>query len=395
MKIETIEINDVAGIRRLELSFDRRMNILCGPNGIGKTTILECCAHSFSAGSTPVLKSRVSAGGGVGPSGSVRTGIGGHESVSLVHFQVSQHDPDKSSEVYGDHQNAGYLLSLKTGRTFGYQALDAVRKDTQKSSYDLIEGVKGGVSSGDIKSWFINRDLYLSKEKALSSEQVANYKLATQCFSKLNPHFSFSHVAASSLDIYVSTPGGTIVHEYLSSGFKSCLVMLLGIIKEIELRFPHCRVEDVEAIVLIDEIELHLHPEWQGRIASVLTDVFPRMQFIVTTHSPHVIQSAERNQIIALQAIGDVIERRPLPSSPYGFKGWTVDEVLTDVMGMADTRSDFFSSLQQEFNKALDERDKLRAIEVFAEIEKSLHPGSIESKLMRLQITGTDWGVHD
>ena len=154
-------------------------------------------------------------------------------------------------------------------------------------------------------------------------------------------------------------------------------------------------MEDIEAIVLIDEIELHLHPEWQGKIARVLTSVFPKMQFIVTTHSPHVIQSAERDQIIALQVDGDTVSQRPLPSSPYGFKGWTVDEVLTDVMGMSDTRSDFFNKLQQEFNDALDMRDKPRATAAYEKIEKSLHPNSVESKLMRFQMTGTDWEAHD
>ena len=213
--------------------------------------------------------------------------------------------------------------------------------------------------------------------------------------AKLNDAFSFSHVGASSLDVYVNTPGGMIVHEYLSSGFKSCLVMLLGIIKELELRFKDKKVEDIEAIVLIDEIELHLHPEWQGKIARVLIDIFPKIQFIVTTHSPHVIQSAERNQIIALQANGSFVVQRQLPESPYGFKGWTVDEVLTDVMGMADTRSEFFSKLQQEFNAALDARNKDRATAAYKEIEKSLHPNNIESKLMRLQMTGTDWEAND
>ncbi|MGR7949780.1 AAA family ATPase [Alcaligenes sp. RM2] len=394
MKIQTIEINDVAGITQLNLTFDERMNILCGPNGIGKTTILECCAHSFSLGATSVLKSRVSKNG-LNPIGTVKAGLTNENMPLSVQFKVSQHDPGKYSEPQGEYQNARFILSLKTGRILSYQALDAVRKDSPKSDHHLYEDIKKGVSSDDIKSWFVNRDLYSTKEKALSIEQMANYKLAIECFSKLNTAFSFSHVSASSLDIYITTPGGMIVHEYLSSGFKSCLVMLLGIIKELEFRFPNEKVEDIEAIVLIDEIELHLHPEWQGKITEVLINVFPKMQFIVTTHSPHVIQSAERNQIIALQANGDVAEQRPLPLSPYGFKGWTIDEVLTDVMGMTDTRSDFFSKLQQNFNDALDSRDKTKASAAYAEIEKSLHPNSVEAKLMRLQMIGTDWDSHD
>lgn len=394
MEIRNLEITDVAGISHLSLSFDKRMNIVCGPNGIGKTTILECCAHSFSAGRMSILKSRAGKDG-INLIGSVKAILSEGDNLINVDFKISEHDPVKVSDFLGAHKSAGLLLSLKTGRIFSYEAIDAVRKDTVMEPYSLWNAAQQGVAAGNIKSWFVNRDLYATKEKALSAAQVANYMLAIQCFSKLNPDYSFSHVGASSLDIYVSTPGGTIVHEYLSSGFKSCLVMLLGIIKELEFRFPHKHVEEIHGIVLIDEIELHLHPEWQGRIAKVLLDVFPNMQFIVTTHSPHVIQSADRNQIIALEVGNERIEQRPLPMSPYGFKGWTIDEVLTDVMGMTDTRSEFFCSLQRDFDDALDSRDKSRATAAYAEIERSLHPNSVESKLMRLQMAGTDWGAHD
>ena len=145
MKIRTIEINNVAGITRLELSFNDQMNILCGPNGIGKTTILECCAHSFSLGSTSVLKRRVGSLDGTGPTSSVTAGLKNGERFYDVKIDVNQHDPIKASDPAGDFQNAGFILSLKTGRVFSYQALDAVRKDAPKSLPDLIEGVKTGI----------------------------------------------------------------------------------------------------------------------------------------------------------------------------------------------------------------------------------------------------------
>jgi predicted ATP-binding protein involved in virulence len=395
MKIQTLAIKDIAGIKNLHLRFDERMNIICGPNGIGKTTILECCAHSFSAGATAVLKSRAGAKDEGELKGSVETGLKDGSALSIVNLKVNYHDPMRQSEPFGNHEKAAYVLSLKTGRIFSYQPLDAVRKDAEKSSHDLIEGVKNGVSSSDIKSWFVNRDMYSTKDKAMSAEQLANFELAKQCFSKLNAAFTFSHVSANSLDIFVNTPGGQIVHEYLSSGFKSCLVMLLGIIKELELRFKNVKVEDIEAIVLIDEIELHLHPDWQGRIAGVLTDVFPKMQFIVTTHSPHVIQAAERNQIVALEANDGVVTQRELPESPHGFKGWTVDEVLTGVMGMGDTRTDFFNSRMTAFEKALDTDDRSGAQAAFDELDPALHPRSPLRKLLKLQLAGVGAGHDD
>ncbi len=388
MKIQTLAVKDVAGIKNLHLRFDERMNILCGPNGIGKTTVLECCAHSFSAGATSVLKSRARVEEGADLKGMIETGLKDGETPSVVRLQVNCHEPLRQSEPFGNHEKAGYILSLKTGRLFSYQALDAVKKDTEKSSHDLIENVKNGISSNDIKSWFVNRDLYSTKDKAMSAEQLANFELAKRCFSKLNEAFTFSHVDAGSLDIFVKTPGGLIVHEYLSSGFKSCLVMLLGIIKELELRFKHTKVEEIEAIVLIDEIELHLHPDWQGKIAGVLTEVFPKIQFIVTTHSAHVIQSAERSQIIALESKDGFVSPRELPETPHGFKGWTVDEVLTDVMGMGDTRTDFFNSRMSAFERAVDADNIEGATAAFNELDPALHPRNPLRKILKLQLAG-------
>ncbi|MEK5761019.1 AAA family ATPase, partial [Acinetobacter variabilis] len=66
-------------------------------------------------------------------------------------------------------------------------------------------------------------------------------------------------------------------YEYLSSGFKSIISILFGIIKDIELRFkePYCNAKDFDGIILIDEVELHLHPEWQEKASSILKKVFP------------------------------------------------------------------------------------------------------------------------
>lgn len=83
-----------------------------------------------------------------------------------------------------------------------------------------------------------------------------------------------------------------------------------------------------DGVILIDEIELHLHPEWQGKICSILTKTFPQAQFIVSTHSPHVIQTAEINQVIALSGKNGHLEKSTVDIAPYGFKGWTIEEIL-------------------------------------------------------------------
>ncbi|KAI2687475.1 AAA family ATPase [Pseudomonas sp. TNT3] len=382
MRIEQLTIKDVGGINQLTLPLNPKMNILCGPNGIGKTTILECIAHCFSNGETLVLRRNVNA---------VNSEINAtliHNAENIpVNIAFSQYEPNEGAQIHGNAVLSGYLLSLKTTRTFVYTPLQSIARDADKPIYAIWQESRTGVNVNDIKNWFVNRYLYSAHAGALSDAQMDNFELAKMCFSALNSDFSFNRVIASTNEILVNSPSGTIYYEFLSSGFKSCLAIFFGIIKEIEFRFAGVRAVDFEGIVLIDEVELHLHPEWQYKIANLLNQIFPMIQFVVTTHSPHVIQSAERDQILALESRDGRVDFRPLPQSTYGFKGWTVDEVLTDVMGMHDTRTQLFNELMNEFTNAIDREDQAAAETAFEKLDSSLHPLSNVRKLLRLQLT--------
>ena len=86
---------------------------------------------------------------------------------------------------------------------------------------------------------------------------------------KLN--FVFKFVSIISFDIILDTPKGKIVLEQLSSGYISYIIVLLGIIKDIEYRFknPHICVRDFDGVLIVDEIDVHLHPELQSKIWQV------------------------------------------------------------------------------------------------------------------------------
>ena len=163
---------------------------------------------------------------------------------------------------------------------------------------------------------------------------------------------------------------------------------MFAIIKEVEYRFADHNItaKDFDGIVLIDEIEIHLHPVWQSRVSSILVSLFPSAQFICTTHSPHVIQVAERTQIVALERANGHVRRRELPVSSYGFKNWTLDEVLMDVMGMEDTRSDAFVDLLARFDEAVDSEDAPTAKAIYDDFDASLHPNNHLRKLLKLRL---------
>lgn len=383
MKITELDITGLGGIDALKLSFSNQMNIICGPNGVGKSTILDAIAHSFAGGQS-ALKRNVNAKKAV-----IRTSYEHNDQNKKATHEVAEFAPQRSDSNYSHGENINYVMVFKTNRVFPYSPLDSIRKDPDTATHVVWESNKNGVDYGYTKNWFVNRYLYSAYPDAINDTQRDNFELAKECFSALDDTFYFSRVDAASNEVMVKTPSGEIYYEYLSSGFKSCLSIMFAIIREVEFRFGQERMpaKEFDGVVLIDELELHLHPIWQSRIAKVLTEIFPRAQFIVTTHSPHIIQSADPDQIKVLERRNGEIQEREIPTSSYGFKNWTLDEVLTDVMGMDDTRSETFMKLITDFESALDREDQKEAQRIFTELDLSLHPNNHARKLFKLQLS--------
>ncbi|MDW3538419.1 AAA family ATPase, partial [Escherichia coli] len=82
-----------------------------------------------------------------------------------------------------------------------------------------------------------------------------------------------------------------------------------------------------EGIILIDEVDLHLHPEWQREFLPRLINVFPHLQFIVSTHSPFIIQSVKEGMLVDL-------DKDDISDSPSLNKELSIEDIAEGVMGM-------------------------------------------------------------
>jgi len=104
------------------------------------------------------------------------------------------------------------------------------------------------------------------------------------------------------------------------------------------------------AVVLVDEIDLHMHPQWQRKIMNFLSERFKNTQFIVTAHSPLIVQAATDANIAVLRREGDHVV---IDQSFKGIRGWRIDQVLTsDLFGLESARP-------PEFDEVLKERKKI------------------------------------
>jgi hypothetical protein len=191
----------------------------------------------------------------------------------------------------------------------------------------------------------------------------------------------------NSKEVLFSAPGGAVVTvPQLSDGYRSFLALVLDILRHLQESvqglgdvIDHRRKlgflsVNVEGVVLIDEADAHLHPLWQRQLGRRLREVFPKVQFIVTSHSPFIAQTASDRGLFVLRQGEDggaVRLSQPEPS----VKGWRVEQILlSPLFGLAETRDEETEKLLASYHalaakkrwEALSpaEQQELTAIEV-------------------------------
>jgi predicted ATP-binding protein involved in virulence len=188
-------------------------------------------------------------------------------------------------------------------------------------------------------------------------------------------------------NVEVQTDYGWMKINDLGYGYQSLSTWVIDLAKKMFDHYPNSENPLHEpAIVLVDEIDLHLHPEWQRKIISYLSANFPNTQFIVTSHSPLVVQSADEVNVVLLKKVGDkvVIEQPEIEN----FQGWSVEEILREVMDLDErTHSEKYIELRQKFEEALDESDYEKAKLAKSALAEILNPHSTQAKIMEIQMT--------
>lgn len=387
MKIKNIRIDGVGGIKHLELKFNKGMNLICGTNGIGKTTILECISHLFIQANTSQLKRNVNY-----KKGRVEAELEIDGQNTNYNYEIKDFEPDKQDFVSTIvRERSRDIIVFNLLRSFDYIKLESISRDPERDEYRTMDIAYQGVDATDIKNWFVERYMWSAHKNSLNKEQIHNLEYSKKAFSILDKEVTFYRIIPDTFDIILNTKQGKIFFEYLSSGYKSCVYILLGIIKEIEYRYknPYIKVQDFNGIILIDEIDVHLHPEWQARLVNALKELLPNAQIIATTHSPSIIQTAETNEIIALyfDENNDICIKE-LEEKEYGYQGWTIEEILRDVMGMEETMSSFYEDISRKFEKAINEEDIKTAKECYKILNKMLHPQNYLRKILEIQMVG-------
>lgn len=238
----------------------------------------------------------------------------------------------------------------------------------------------------NLEEWLMQIDYAAKNNNELAAKRLAKIReiLCGNIFPEI---FDFKFESSDSMHNYVlfKTKDGWFRYTQLGYGYQSMLSWVIDLCKRLFDKYPDSDNPLQEgAVVLIDEIDLHLHPKWQRDIISIISNVFKNVQFIVTTHSPLVIQSMEEVNLYVLRRQGEkvMVERSPVTN----FSGWTVEEILRDAMKMEeDVYSDLLQANYSLFEEALDQNDREKARNAYYKLMDILHPQNPQKRLMKLQ----------
>lgn len=378
LKIKRLFIKNVNNLKQIEFNFNDNFNIICGQNGTGKTTILNCILGSFRRKRIGDLYVNAQEDHGFWEI-EYFTDKDFHNRVHYIDKEVGFNDVHN---IKGDRLiNTNYIISFNV------------------NNRNMTSQFFGG---NQLKSW-LYKNYYKSD---LNHSKEVNFSLVRQCFNMIDDSVSFYKVDEiinernfsqdlyrnknhRNIGIYVQTSKGIVLIDHMSSGYQSVLMILLSLIRKIEsLERFGSDVHNFEGVILIDEIDLYLHPEWQKKLVEIIRWLIPRAQIITTTHSPHIIQSAMRGEIIplGLDSKGNTYVRELPESNEFGYQGWTIEEILTEVMGLQETTSHKYTRAIEAFENSLELENIAAAREAFSILDELLHPSNHMRKLLKIQL---------
>ncbi|WP_258313038.1 AAA family ATPase [Alteromonas sp. KUL49] len=174
-------------------------------------------------------------------------------------------------------------------------------------------------------------------------------------------------------ELKVTVDGRTINIFQSSQGQHVFISMIADIARKLVVLNPNLENPlHGQGIVLIDEIELHLHPKWQQDIVGALVNTFPNIQFIVTTHSPQVLSTVDKSCVRYF--VSDENGNIHCPSPRFQTKGVRSADILAEIMGTSPIPDIEEARKVDEFARLLLNRQKDRAITLLKDLER--HFGS-------------------
>ena len=432
MYLEKLKLHNFRCYEKLEIEFNRQLTVLVGKNGSGKTTVLEAIA--IALGTWFVGFNIVNAKGinkrtdplrkayQIGATDDVQTqfpveieawGKIKESKDPTLHWKrelytptgtMTTKDAKEIVEYAAEYQKAisegrtdiylPIVAYYGTGRLWDYhrqKRIDVFKVSSRTNGY--IDCLDGTANVKLMMDWFqimtINK--YQRQEENLESNPELDtvYLAMEKCLKNL---FGYSDVkirynmGTQELDVYYSEQDKQrmrIPLNQLSDGYKGMISLVADIAYRMATLNPQLGTEVLikgDGVVLIDEVDLHLHPAWQQKVIDNLMDIFPKVQFIVSTHAPAIISSVKTDTL-------RILSDKEVCLTDNQVYGKDVNSVMKEIMGVND-RPDQFVKLFEQFYRLLSEKkyDEAGAVLDKLDEDRGYHDPEIAKCRVKLKL---------
>jgi len=381
MRVKRLQLSNYRGFTSLDLDLDHPMTLLVGPNGVGKSTLLTAIAASYSS------------------------------LFEQLHINKMTLVPDPSDLREG--QNSGQIKAVFTHETtdfigghtfstnregFSRQAVLQVLRVTREDLFLVLFPTERGLKTAEVQAqpppraakawealepefsweiddtsvelfwpgfarfvrWFKDREDIENEQRVAQGDlglQDPQLKAVRDAVAGLMPGFSRLRIQRSPRPVMVITKGDTQFRlDQLSDGERNLIALTGELARRMAVASPKSDdPRQLEGVVLIDEIEQHIHPGLQREILPRLRRAFPRIQFIVSTHSPQVLSTAPRDAIVAV----DNFAARRLAQ---GAEGRDSNAILSEIFQVTRRPAEQLAQIE-ETRRLIDQGQLARALE--------------------------------
>ena len=422
IKLHKILLNNFRGFKELELTFEDHITCIAGINGAGKTTILQAIAKSLS-----LLANKASLTNkknySLGKNDIHRENFscedfsGNPELKASFYINKEEYITDYQIEYYGkkvssitkaekinlieDTDYPVFSYYTATRDTTNIEA--AINKDVPAPNvYDLYSDINTEITKyDDFFTWFRRREDIENERKLMALNnnikgydydiELQSIRYAIEAFFGKNYRM---HVNRTENLLLVENGNHEISFANLSEGEKAIILLIgdiarkLAITSSVRYKALPIDVKDIinsNGIILIDEIEMHLHPSWQRRISKILVDTFPNCQFIITTHSPQVLGELQPQEIRLLNNF-----EISIPSQSFGLDS---NSILDNVQNTSKEPLSLNSNISKKISEVSDLIEKSEfqtARKRLSELEKELHGETPETVSLWTEISLMD-----
>ncbi len=423
MRLTSIDIDNFRCYKHCHVDFDDRLTVIVGTNGAGKTSILE--AARVAIGTFSAAMKVVNRGCDSIQNDDVRNEYFEMGSVIDVQTQYPStisaegsinNEPKKWKRSKRTKESKctlaeaeeitdvakHYVARLKKGDTelvlpivsyYGTGRLWCFHRDTKKNfgkknsrTDGYINALDGTADDKLLQRWFYNMASTQFEQEEPIPEYQAVRKAMEQTFNEISNRndakVSFNRFTQEIEFTYKDANGKVrIPLRQLSDGYKCTLSLVADIAYRMAILNPQLLenvIKETSGIVLIDEIDLHLHPSWQQKILGILQTIFKKIQFIVTTHAPSVINSVKQEHVRILTQDGVL-------KAPTEVYGKDVNGILKSIME-SNSRPRDVLELFENFHADMDNSDYAHAESVLSEIAAKIGENDPELAAARVEL---------